>query len=91
MIATIENMERCKGVRGVFMVDSLGNEWTADPSNYPMHTGLGPLLDENDEPMVLVRRISKLVEPFEDEDAGDCEQGELLAIKKRWEAMEPLR
>lgn len=64
MIATIENMKRCAGVPGVVMLDSLGNEWSATPGDYFMH-GAGPLLDENDEPMVLARRLpGEFVEPL---------------------------
>jgi hypothetical protein len=65
MIATISNMERCKDIPGVVMLDSDGNEWSATPGDYFWITHNKPLLDANNEPMVLAKQVPrKFVEPL---------------------------
>jgi hypothetical protein len=67
MIATVENMKRCEGIHGVFMLDSEGNEFSASPGDYFLHRSGEPILDEHNEPMILVRRVCQLVDPLSGE------------------------
>jgi hypothetical protein len=62
MLATIENMQRTKGVAGVLAWSpTTGEEYSADPGDYWNAPAGWTIRDEDGEPMVLVVRREEFV------------------------------
>lgn len=65
LVATLDNMRKCKDIPGIIMLSPNGNEYSANPNDYMLHDPhveirLG---DEND-PCILVQRMSYLINPL---------------------------
>ena len=67
LLATIENMKRCKDIPGVVALDSEGNEFSANPGDY-FWLNDKPLEDSNDEFLILAVKVCKYVDPITRED-----------------------
>lgn len=64
LLATIENMEKCKDIPGVIMLDQYGNEFSANPGDYFYHSkSYGPI-ETDGVPNILVAKRSFLINPL---------------------------
>jgi hypothetical protein len=61
LTATVENMERCKDVPGVFAYDrSTGDRFSATPGAY-WHSDGSPERQDDGRPMILAREVCEIV------------------------------